>query len=116
MRTTPPPRPSLPPVVEQPQVTPPVVAGPAATPVPAAVAPPPAALPRSPAAAVAEVQGRAIALLNDLLRRGARAPARVKPPERPTLYRGADAELLRLQEEVLALALEALGTAPRGKK
>jgi hypothetical protein len=41
---------------------------------------------------------------------------RVVPPERRTEYRGADAELLRLQEEVLALAIEALGTAPPAPK
>jgi len=75
-------------------------------------APPPAVLPPSPTAAVAEVQGRAIALLDQLLRRNGRAPVRVVPPERKMQYRGADADLLRLQEEVLALAIEALGTPP----
>ena len=69
-------------------------------------------LPRSPAALVAAIQGRAIVLLDRLLRRDGRAPVRVTPPEPPIAYRGADAELLRLQQEVLALALEALGTAP----
>jgi hypothetical protein len=39
----------------------------------------------------------------------------VTPPERKTVYRGADAELLRLQDEIIALALEALGTAPAPK-
>jgi hypothetical protein len=62
---------------------------------------------------VAAVQGRAIALLDALLRRDARTPIRVTPPEPKTTYRGADADLLRLQEEVLKLALEALGTAPK---
>jgi len=69
-------------------------------------------LPRSPAAVVASIQGRAIALLDRLLRREGRAPVRVTPPEPTTEYRGADAELLRLQQEILALALDALGTAP----
>ena len=69
-------------------------------------------LPQSPTAAVAEIQGRTIALIDSLLRRGGRAPVRVVPPERKTQYRGADADLLRLQEEVLSLAIEALGTAP----
>jgi hypothetical protein len=35
------------------------------------------------------------------------------PPESRTTYRGADAELLQLQQEVLALAMESLGTAPK---
>jgi len=73
--------------------------------------PPP--LPRSPAAIVAAIQGRAVVLLDRLLRREGRAPVRVTPPEPSTDYRGADAELLRLQQEVLALAVEALGTAPQ---
>jgi len=77
-----------------------------------AAAPPALALPRSPTAAVAEIQGRTIVLIDSLLRRGGRAPVRVVPPERKTQFRGADADLLRLQEEVLALAIEALGTAP----
>jgi hypothetical protein len=69
-------------------------------------------LPQSPAAAVAAIQGRAIALLDSLLRRDARAPLRVVPAERKTEYQGPDADLLRLQSEVLSLALEALRTAP----
>ena len=73
--------------------------------------PPP--LSRSPAATVAAIQGRAVSLLDRLLRREGRAPVRVIPPEPTTEYRGADAELLRLQQEILALALDALGTAPR---
>jgi hypothetical protein len=89
---------------------------PVATPDAAAAAPPALTLPQSPAAAVAEIQGRTIALIDDLLRRGGRAPVRVVPPERKTQYRGADAELLRLQEEVLSLAIEALGTAPAAAK
>ena len=98
-----------------------------AAPAPVAAPPPPPArpkpetvviieqvpvLPRSPAAVVASIQGRAIALLDRLLRREGRAPVRVTPPEPTTEYRGADAELLRLQQEILALALDALGTAP----
>jgi hypothetical protein len=74
--------------------------------------PPAAPLPASPASAVAAVQGRAIALIDALLRRGGRAPVRVVPPERKTTYRGPDADLLQLQEDVLSLAIEALGTAP----
>ena len=55
----------------------------------------------------------AMDMLDRLLRREGRAPVRVVPSEPMTDYRGADAELLRLQQEVLALALEALGTDPR---
>jgi hypothetical protein len=71
-----------------------------------------ASLPTSPAAAVAAVQGRALALLDALLRRGGRAPVRVTPPEKKTDYKGPDADLLRLQDDVLSLAIEALRTAP----
>ena len=71
-----------------------------------------AALPTSPAAAVAAVQGRAIALIDALLRRGGRAPVRVTPPEKKADYKGPDADLLRLQDDVLSLAVEALRTAP----
>jgi hypothetical protein len=71
-----------------------------------------ALLPTSPAAAVAAVQGRAIALIDNLLRRGGRAPVRVTPPEKKSDYKGPDADLLRLQDDVLSLAIEALRTAP----
>src|SRR5262249_37875338 len=71
-----------------------------------------AALPTSPAAAVAAVQGRAVALVDALLRRGGRVAVRVTPPEKKTDYRGPDADLLRLQDEVLSLAIDALRTAP----
>jgi len=75
-----------------------------------------AALPTSPAAAVAAVQGRAIALIDALLRRGGRAPVRVTPPEKKADYKGPDADLLRLQDDVLSLAIEALRTAPPSAK
>ena len=114
------------PVAPAPAAPAPAAPAPAA-PAPVAAPPPPPArpkpetvviieqvpvLPRSPAAVVASIQGRAIALLDRLLRREGRAPVRVTPPEPTTEYRGADAELLRLQQEILALALDALGTAP----
>ena len=51
-------------------------------------------------------------LLERLLRQEDRLAMDVGQPSRATVYRGADAELLRLQEEVLALALEVLRTAP----
>jgi hypothetical protein len=69
------------------------------------------ALPLSPSAAVAAVQGRVIMLLDSLLRRDARAVVHITPPP-PVRYQGPDAELLRLQDEVLALAIESLATAP----
>lgn len=89
----------------------PVVAGPAAIPLPPPDANVPV-LPRTPTGVVASIQGRLAALLERLLASGARSPQRVAPPEKKTEYRGADAELLRLQDEVIALALEALGVAP----
>ena len=70
------------------------------------------ALPLTPTGAVAALQGRLIALLSSLLDSGARTPTRVMPAEQTTSYSGADAELLRLQEEAIALALESLSTAP----
>jgi hypothetical protein len=77
--------------------------------------PPDPQLPPTPAGIVASVQGRLAALLDALLSRGVSTPSRVVPPTKKTVYRGADADLLRLQEEVIALALEALGTPPAPK-
>jgi cytochrome c554/c'-like protein len=62
---------------------------------------------RSPAARVAELRGRGVVLLERLLRARARAPA-LPPPARPSEFRGPDSELLRLQDEVTVLAIEAL--------
>jgi hypothetical protein len=67
---------------------------------------------QSPASLVGALQGRIAQLLSDLLSRGVRTPVTPPPAAAAARYRGADAELLRLQEEVIALALEALGTAP----
>ena len=50
--------------------------------------------------------------MDSLLRRGAKSPVRL-PPETKIPYRGPEAALLNLQQEVLALALESLGTAPK---
>jgi hypothetical protein len=80
------------------------------TPAPVALA-----MPLSPSAAVAAVQGRVIALIDNLLRRDARTAVRLTPPP-PSTYTGPDAELLRLQDEVLALAIESLATPPAPKK
>lgn len=70
---------------------------------------------QSPASLVGALQGRVAQLLTDLLSRGVRTPVKLTAPATKTPYRGADAELLRLQEEVITLALEALGTAPPPK-
>jgi hypothetical protein len=74
--------------------------------------PPDPVLPPTPAGIVASLQGRLIGILDALLSRAVTVSTRVTPPERKTVYRGADAELLRLQDEVIALALEALGNKP----
>ena len=99
----PPPLPALPPA------PPPPPASVIATVVDAPASPTPASL-------VGALQGRIAQLLSDLLSRGVRTPVPLTVPATKTPYRGADAELLRLQEEVIALALEALGTAPPPKK
>ena len=90
-------------------------AAPAVAEAPAVVLPPEPALPTTPAGIVASIQGRVAALLDRLLGSGVTTPNRVTPPARKTVYRGPDADLLRLQEEVIALAIEALGTAPAPK-
>ena len=41
---------------------------------------------------------------------------RVTPPETKSDYKGPDADLLRLQDDVLSLAIEALRTAPPSPK
>ena len=74
----------------------------------AAAAPPPGpAAPRPPAAEAVALRGEALQALEKLLRSGARTPA-APDPARPGEYSGPDGELLRLQDEVMALALEAL--------
>lgn len=111
-QNTPPPTPPGP---AAPSMAPPVVAPPppvmAAPPIPVAapVAPrDPATL--TPAGVVASIQGRLATLLESLLAKGVTVP---KPPDPlPSAYRGADAELLRLQNEAIALAMRALSTPP----
>ena len=78
-------------------------------PAPAAVAP------QSRTAIASAIQGRVVGLLYSLLSQGARMPVRLVPPAANLSYRGADAELLQLQREAIALALEALATAPPAK-
>jgi hypothetical protein len=75
--------------------------------VPAAASTPAAAAPRTKAAEIAEARGKGAALLDKLLRAGARVKD-APPPSRPLEFKGTDSELLRLQDEALALALEAL--------
>jgi hypothetical protein len=64
----------------------------------------------TPAGVVASIQGRLATLLESLLAKGVTLPKPPDPP--PTTYRGADAELLRLQNEAITLALRALSTPP----
>ena len=120
-----PPPPAMPPPPPSAPTPAPAVAAPMAAPTMAAPQPPaaPAAsptlaavvvagLPRSPAALVAAVQGRAIELLSSLLQRGAVVPARIRPADQAIQAAGPDADLLKLQREALLLVLDALGTAP----
>jgi hypothetical protein len=62
---------------------------------------------RSPAAQVVAVRGQAVVLMEKLLRAGSRVPD-LPAASKPTEFSGPDSELLRLQDEVLALAIEAL--------
>jgi len=77
----------------------------------AALAPPPPpaapAGPRSATARVAEARGGAALVLARVLRGGAKMPA-LPPAAAPKEFKGPDGELLRLQDEAIALALEAL--------
>ncbi len=62
---------------------------------------------------MALVQGRLIVALTQLLQQGAAAPVHAGTPGATlTPYSGPDASLLQLQREAIALALDALGTAP----
>jgi hypothetical protein len=80
---------------------------PRALPTPAATASPEPTRLRPRAAEIAELRGRAAVLLERLLRAGARSPG-AAAPARPIEFAGPDGELLRLQDEAMALALEAL--------
>jgi len=75
--------------------------------VPAPVPTPQTAAPRTKAAEIAEARGKGAVLLDKLLRAGARTKD-APPPSRPLEFKGVDSELLRLQDEALALGLEAL--------
>ncbi len=75
--------------------------------VPSAASAPSASNSRTKAAEIAEARGKGAVLLDKLLRAGARVKD-APPPARPLEFKGTDSELLRLQDEALALALEAL--------
>jgi hypothetical protein len=79
----------------------------AAAPLTAPAAPTPAAVSTSATARVAAARGLAASALGRALRQGTRAP-NLPAPARPREFKGPDGELLRLQDEALALALEAL--------
>lgn len=72
-------------------------------------APPPPPLPPKPRGP-AEVRGRAALLLADLIRQKKKLD--LPKPAPPAEFAGPDGELLRLQDEVLALALETLTRVP----
>jgi len=69
--------------------------------------PPPPTGPRSTTARVAEARGGAAVVLARVLRAGTKVPA-LPPASAPREFKGPDGELLRLQDEAIALALEAL--------
>jgi hypothetical protein len=102
-RRTPRALPAVPPSIaeDSPMPQPPVAAVKPVAPAPAETGP------RSKTAQIAELRGRAAGVLERLLRAGARTPS-APAPARPTEFKGPDGELLRLQDEALALALEAL--------
>lgn len=89
------------PALPQPALEP---ATPAAPPAPAGIA---ASRPRSAAADLAALKGRAADTLARLLASGQRAPS-LPPPGPPQEYRGPDGELLNIQDLALYLALDAL--------
>ena len=107
------PEPEVPPSIAEDIALPPAVAGvPEPESISAALAPAAAegtasAPPPRSSTNVAGLRGQAVDLLDRLLRSGARTPG-LPPPATPAEFAGPDSELLRLQDEVLSLALEAL--------
>jgi hypothetical protein len=102
------------PIVRTPRA--PITAAPEPPPAPAAapVAQAPAAAPepRTVSSILAAVQGRVINVLAGLLGQNVSVPQRVVPPPAAPRFTGPDAELLRLQQDVIALALEVLSAPP----
>jgi hypothetical protein len=105
-RAAPPRAAPAPSLAEDLPVTPAIVATDAAALAPPAAAPASAG-PRSATARVAEARGGAAVVLARVLRGGAKVPA-LPPASPPREFKGPDGELLRLQDEAIALALEAL--------
>ncbi len=98
-------------IAEEAPVPPPLPGVTTALSVPVEPVPPAGPAPATPAASprvrVAEIRGRAVKILEEKLRSGARDPD-LPAPAKPAEFKGPDSELFRLQDEVLALALEAL--------
>ncbi len=67
--------------------------------------------PETPSARTASLQGRLIAWLEQLVA-GPTQVSVTQPPIQRQMYKGPDAELLRLQDEVIRLAIEALAAPP----
>jgi hypothetical protein len=82
---------------------------PPAAPPAATVATPPAVASAKPRN-IAEARGRAALVLADLIRQKKKLD--LPPPAPPAEFAGPDGELLRLQDEVMALALETLRKEP----
>ncbi len=70
---------------------------------------PPTRRVRPPSARAAEIRGEAILILESLLRRKTAPSTTVPPPAGFLEYEGPDGELHHIQDEALALAVEALG-------
>jgi hypothetical protein len=67
--------------------------------------------PTTPAEVASAAQGRVVDALSTLLRQGVRSQSRLQMSPAPA-YRGADSALLKLQQEIIALGLEALTLEP----
>jgi len=65
----------------------------------------------TPAPPATDARSRALGLLEKALRSGARAP-QLPAAQKPQEFDGPDGELLRIQDEVMALAIEALRRKP----
>lgn len=88
---------------------------PPATPMPMpTLAPPAEPLGGGPLSTAAAARGRLLRAMAEALRQGQTVPLKAAPTPPP--YNGPDAELLRLQDEVLELSREALALGPKEKK
>ncbi len=68
--------------------------------------------PVAPKAPLAALRGRAVSVVDGLLKSKGAGQVVLPAPAPPREYAGADGELLRLQDEVLYLALDALRKKP----